>query len=139
MIISLHHHHHHLVAKPMLLPFEEYQSTNYKSANIVEGEGFSLRCVVMEGYDRDVTLSWHKYRENASPDSDHLLTINTTDQRIKIETINSTVSVLTISEVGPHDRYYYVCKAHNHIGSYNNTILLRVKGEGTDLGQPTGD
>lgn len=130
MFFLIYHDCHHCSAKPMLLPFEEYQSTNYKSANIVEGEGFSLRCVVMEGYDRDVTLSWHKYRENASPDaaSDHLLTINTTDQRIKIETINSTVSVLTISEVGPHDRYYYVCKAHNDIGSYNNTILLRVKG-----------
>lgn len=106
--------------------------TNYKSANVVEGERFSLRCALAPGYERDADLQWYMYREeDASLDhlAAHLLTlINTSDSRIRIESNDSTVSVLTISAVAPQDRFFYVCKSHNDVASYNNTILLRVKG-----------
>lgn len=64
------------------------------------------------------------------PPATHLLTpINDTHERIRIETNESdSSSVLTIAAVKPQDRFFYVCKAHNDVVSYNNTILLRVKG-----------
>lgn len=118
--------------KPILYPFEEFQMNNYKSANIVEGERFSLRCALAKGYERDARLEWFMYREDDADASSsdrlpNLLRINTSDPRITIESNDSDSSVLTINAVGPQDRYFYVCKSYNEIASYNNTILLRVK------------
>lgn len=113
-------------SKPMLCPFEEYQTNNYKSANIVEGQRFSLRCALAKGFERDARLEWYIYPEDEAS-SDHLLIINTSDPRISIESNDSSVSVLTINGVQPADRYFYVCKSHNDVTSFNNTILLRVK------------
>ena len=106
---------------------------NYKSANIVEGERFSLRCALAKGYERDARLEWFMYREDDADASSsdrlpNLLRITTSDPRITIESNDSDSSVLTINAVGPQDRYFYVCKSYNEIASYNNTILLRVKG-----------
>lgn len=115
----------------MLYNFEEFQHTNYKSANIVEGERFTLKCALAKGYERDAYLQWYIYQEEDASDylaDDKLLTINVSDPRISIES-NDSVSVLTINNVGPQDRYFYMCKAHNDITSYNNTILLRIKGK----------
>lgn len=163
----------------MLYPFEEFQATNYKSANVVEGERFSLRCAVAPGYERDARLQWFTYSEEEAtgdsgtePPPAHLLTpINDTHAHIRIEANYSSdssgsstgsssgpstsastsgnnggsdgrsgssasvlVSVLTIAAVRREDRAYYVCKAHNEVVSFNNTILLRVKGKGGGRG-----
>ncbi|XP_017490242.1 PREDICTED: uncharacterized protein LOC108378455, partial [Rhagoletis zephyria] len=159
-------------SRPLLYPFEEFQATNYKSANVVEGERFSLRCAVAPGYERDARLQWFTYSEEEAtgdsgtePPPAHLLTpINDTHAHIRIEANYSSdssgsstgsssglstsastsgnnggsdgrsgssasvlVSVLTIAAVRREDRAYYVCKAHNEVVSFNNTILLRVK------------
>lgn len=117
----------------MLLPFENFQNTNYRSANIVEGEPFSLDCVVLEGHDRGVgEIKWFIYTEkDASLDPPPAQPIDMADERIKIESKNNLTvlsSTLTISAVKPQDRNYYMCKVENDVTSYNNTILLRVKG-----------
>ncbi|CAG2109529.1 unnamed protein product [Medioppia subpectinata] len=122
-------------SKPWMYMFEEFQKTNYKSANIVEGQRFHLKCEVMEDYRTDATIEWFMYNE-----SDHLNpnkemkvlqpTVESSDgtePHIKISRVNNSLQYLTIEKVEPTDRYYYVCIADNGVSTVNNTILLRVK------------
>lgn len=111
----------------MLHQFEELDADNFKSANLVEGDRLSLRCALIEGYGKDAKIQWLMYGEFEGPDNER--EINVSDTRISIQN-NETAqeSVLTIESVVPQDRYFYVCKATNEITDYNNTILLRVKG-----------
>ncbi|XP_054159138.1 basigin-like [Oppia nitens] len=114
-------------AKPYLYPFEEFQKTNYKSANIIEGQKFELKCEIISDYNRDAGVMWYKYNEN---EHDHLnkeMQSIGKSERIQIKEFNVTSSLLTISKVIPSDRFYYVCIADNGVTTFNNTILLRVK------------
>lgn len=115
------------IAKPLLHQFEELQNDNYKSANLVEGDRLSLRCALIDGYGKDATLQWLMYGEFEGPEN--VREINVSDPRISIQN-NETAqeSVFTIESIVPQDRNFYVCKAVNEITDYNNTILLRVKG-----------
>ena len=119
------------IARPWLEPFHEFQKTNYKSANIVEGQRFHLKCKVIEGYDRDARITWFKYNESEHNNDDRVVQ-NVDDEgptgRIRIEVINKTEHTLTIEKVIPSDRFYYGCMANNQVFNFNNTILLRVKG-----------
>lgn len=111
----------------MLHPFDEFQNDNYKSANLVEGDRLSLRCALIDGYGKDAKIQWLMYGEFEEPDNGRA--INLSDTRVSIQN-NETAqeSVLTIESIVPQDRYFYVCKAVNEITDYNNTILLRIKG-----------
>lgn len=116
------------VAKPLLYPFEEFSNNNYKSANLVEGERLSLRCAIIDGYayGENIRINWYKYDEQDEATDDNLSEIKT-DERIEIkEETNQTT--LIIDPVEAKDRCFYVCKATNDITSFNNTILLRIKG-----------
>ncbi len=117
------------IAKPWLYLFEEYQKTNYKSANIIEGEKFYLKCEVMPGYEKDATIKWFKYNESEYGSVHKYLMPLEGDDHIKIKRENDTKLTLTIDKVKPSDRYYYVCEADNSVSTFNNTILLRVKGK----------
>lgn len=109
--------------------FEDYQKTNYKSANIIEGEKFFLKCELMPDYGRDATVQWFKYNESEhEAETKNLVPLLENDPHIKIEKRNDTKITLTIDKVQPSDRFYYVCKSENSVSSFNNTILLRVKG-----------
>ena len=125
------------IARPWLLPFEEFQKTNYKSANIVEGQRLHLRCRIMEGYERYAKIEWFKFNESEiNNDYKELVPLydesHSQSGRIHIEINNNrtdaTDQTLTIEKVLPSDRFYYVCRASNDVYSVNNTILLRVKG-----------
>jgi hypothetical protein len=118
------------IAKPWIHLFEEYQKTNYKSANIIEGEKFYLKCELISDYARDATIKWFKYNESEHESKyKYLMPLLEGDPHIKIERENDTKLTLTIDKVQPSDRYYYVCKADNSVATVNNTILLRVKGK----------
>lgn len=97
----------------------------------MEGERFSLPCVIVPGHERGASLKWYSYSEDLSEYHQRFVMneINISDPRISVEWKNSTFSVLTINSVGPQDRNKYVCFSRNEIGTFNNTILLRVKGE----------
>lgn len=116
-----------------MYPFEEFHKTNYKSANIVEGERFQLKCQVFPDYSLDAKLNWYVFNESESE------RINSPEREIKPnkhvqitwepDYENGTVlSILTIDNVIPSDRAYYVCEADNGAAKLENTILLRVKG-----------
>jgi len=109
--------------------FEEFQKTNYKSANIVEGQRFHLKCQVMEDYTTDAWIEWFMFNESDYMDPRRHMTrlLPDTNPHIKIVFENQTLSTLTIDSVVPTDRYYYLCISHNGVSSVNNTILLRVK------------
>ncbi|KAI7697666.1 Basigin [Sarcoptes scabiei] len=112
--------------KPLLFPFEEFQHDNYKSANLVEGDRFSLRCALIEGYGK-ASLEWLTYDEYEEPNELTLKKINESDPRISINYTSAHESYFTIDSVKPQDRSYYVCKSENEITTFNHTILLRVK------------
>ena len=125
------------IARPWLVPFEEFQKTNYKSANIVEGQRLHLRCRIIEGYERYAKIEWFKFNESEiNNDYKELVPLydesHSQSGRIHIDINNNrtdaTDQTLTIEKVLPSDRFYYVCRASNDVYSVNNTILLRVKG-----------
>ena len=118
------------IARPFLLPFEEFQKTNYKSANIIEGERLYLRCTVMEGYGLKARLDWYKYNESEHDNPNKILQkISDEDGHIHLNDSNPIDQTLTIDKVVPSDRSYYVCLSTNGPFTFNNTILLRVKGK----------
>jgi hypothetical protein len=117
--------------RPLLEQYHEYSKNNYRSANIVEGDKFSLECRVRDEFTTDVNLTWYKFDDKLLSDS----YINSTDSNlipiigddhIKIEG-NNTIKTLTIDKIQPSDRAYYICRAFNGVTVANNTILLRVK------------
>ena len=120
--------------RPLLAPFLEFQSTNFRSAILVEGENLTLNCSFQPGYEKDGNIHWYSFGEvddfviDDSESSRIAHEINTSDPRITI--VNDEFSsILTIKNVNPKDRMFYACNAVNPVGSYNNTILLRVKGQ----------
>ena len=97
----------------------------------MEGQRFHLRCKIIEGYDKEASLSWYRFAESEENDENKQLigiTGNEENGRIRIETINATEQTLTIDKVQPSDRFFYTCMAKNAVYTFNNTILLRVKG-----------
>lgn len=118
-----------------MYPFEEFHKTNYRSANIVEGEKFQLKCQVYPDYSLDAKLNWYSFNESV-PESEMIMSPEKEIKpggRVKItwepDYENGTVlSILTIDKVIPSDRAYYVCQADNGAAKIENTILLRVKG-----------
>lgn len=83
----------------------------------------------MPGYEKDATIKWFKYNESEYGSVHKYLMPLEGDDHIKIKRENDTKLTLTIDKVRPSDRYYYVCEADNSVSTFNNTILLRVKGK----------
>lgn len=111
------------------MPFEEYQKTNYKSANVIDGDRFFLRCYVMEGYGYKANLNWFRYNESDHDNPDKVLQPIHDDGHVRINSSNPIDQTLTIDKVVTDDRFYYVCLSSNQHFTFNNTILLRVKGK----------
>ena len=95
-----------------------------------------MNCEFLKGYDRDAEIEWGTYGEfeelQADEDGDlsnsKLHAINISDSRIKIKKVDSS-STLVIQNVDNNDRMFYVCRSRNPVGTFNNTILLRVRGK----------
>ena len=107
------------------------------SANIVEGEKYTLKCEVY-GTLLDMEVKWYKDGGLITSFTLKLANIDSFPFfKLKDEYINGTesnaehrnMSVLSITEINAEHRGNYTCKASNRCGQASRSIYIRVVGK----------